>query len=80
METTDFNLCPDSLEIRYFALGQMGVRLCGTFNQTVLNKQIIGEKTKFTSHGNSALLHFRSDWMTSFKGFKALISVVPLAN
>jgi len=53
----------------------MGVRLCGTFNQTKQNKNLFNEKSSFISHSNSALLHFRSDWMTSLKGWKVLISI-----
>ncbi len=75
LEATKFNLCPDSLEIRYFALGQMGPRLCGSISKLVLNKEIKNDSATFTSHGNAALLYFRSDWFQTSRGFKLKVSV-----
>lgn len=36
LESTFLNLCPDSLEIRYFALGQTGIRFSRKFFLWVL--------------------------------------------
>ena len=75
LEATKFNLCPDSLEIRYFALGQMGPRLCGSVSKLVLNKEIQNDSMTFISHSNSALLYFRSDWLQTSRGFKVQVSI-----
>jgi len=76
LEATELNFCPDSLEIRYFALGQMGPRLCGSvLDKLVLNKEVQNNSINFTSHRNAALLYFRSDWFKTSRGFKIKVSI-----
>ncbi|RNA39322.1 blastula protease 10-like [Brachionus plicatilis] len=64
IESTAINTCPDSVEIRYYALGQPGLRLCGNYSKN-RSKKIL----EFTSENNEALVIFRSDWIKSANGF-----------
>lgn len=64
IESTSFYTCPDSVEIRYYALGQPGIRICGNYSRERAKK-----KLEYTSQNNSVMIVFRSDWINSGKGF-----------
>lgn len=71
IESTSINSCPDSVEIRYYALGQPGIRICGNYSNK-RSKRIY----EYTSENNLALIVFRSDWINSGKGFFLKISSI----
>ncbi|CAF0843095.1 unnamed protein product [Brachionus calyciflorus] len=58
------NTCVDSLELRYFHLGQQGPLYCGTFTSQ--------NQLELKSYDNFFMIIFRSDWVQTFnrRGFR----------
>ncbi|CAF1119088.1 unnamed protein product, partial [Brachionus calyciflorus] len=71
LESTSLNACPDSVEIRYYALGQPGLRLCGNYSKMNTTKTI-----EYQSETNSVLFIFRSDWINRSNGFLIKVASV----
>lgn len=69
IESTNFFTCPDSVEIRYYALGQPGVRICGNYSKERAKKNL-----DYISQNNAVMIVFRSDWIKSGKGYYLKIS------
>ena len=55
LQKTSLNLCLDSLELRYYHLGQPGPIFCGTFTHQ--------NQLELISFENSAMIIFKSDWI-----------------
>lgn len=79
IETSNIlNLCPDYLEIRYYAVGQMGLRLCGSTKKMISNQnKNLNNTFEFISEKNLAFIKFHSDWTRTRNGFKLLVNSIP---
>ncbi|RNA22052.1 blastula protease 10-like [Brachionus plicatilis] len=55
LQKTHLNFCLDSLELRYYHLGQPGPIFCGTFTHQ--------NQLELISYKNMVMIIFKSDWI-----------------